>query len=264
MESEKNVGMSEQDLENLLPDESAENQQSQTQDKTQLEPELKEKEPTDQELAEAALQLTDEHDPKDAVIGGFRRKLRDAELENARLQGIMEAQKKPPETEKSPVELAAEEQEVSVDDVVIDGKLLKQQRQWEKQQEKKEQEQNYRREFEQAGVKALEEMSDEVYGEGLGLASLNDLGKGLLTRGDLVDIYEAGKNCGKVMMQKLRYRIIEVGGEKKAELLKRVKTHKSQTSKKQEDKGKSERKVPTQEDVLERADPYLESIFFSE
>lgn len=188
------------------------------------EPEPKEtSEGTD--LAKEALEATEEPpevDPKDAVIGGFRRNLRDAELRAARAEGALTAQQVKP-LEKSPIELAAEEQKVSVDEVVIDGKLLRKHEAWKADQAQNQAQQQATRDYQSGSEAAVLMMTDENLGEGLGVEALARLGEHLLTAQDQEEIFLAGKKCGTVLYKKLKERILEVGGTNAQELQKRLK-----------------------------------------
>ena len=90
----------------------------------------------DSELIDSALESTDEQevDPKDAVIGNFRRRLRDSEQEVARLSGLVEGMKstKTPD-DKSPLEKYVEENP----EMPIDGETLLAQKKWEAEQQRK-------------------------------------------------------------------------------------------------------------------------------
>ena len=179
----------------------------------------------DEDLAQAALDETEEEsevDPKDAVIGDFRRKLRASELEAARLQGQMQAQQAKP-AEPSPIELAAKEQGVSVNEVVIDYELLQKHEAWKTQQAEGQAQQQANQDYQTGSEAATLTMTDENLGEGLGLESLAKLGNHLLTDTDRQEIFMAGKKCGPVFYKKLKQRIQEAGGAEAQELQKRLK-----------------------------------------
>jgi len=196
----------------------------------------------DTDLAQAALDETAEKpevDPKDAVIGGMRRDLRASERERYRLQGQLEAQQaKPPEP--SPIELAAKEQEKPIDEVIIDGKLYKEQQAWEQKQATARTQQQQLDDFRSGSEAAVLTMTDETLGEGLGLESLREIGEHLLTEQDQREVYAAGKKCGAVLYKKLKERILDGGGTNAQELQKRLKP--TQTKPKKEAKEKTSTK----------------------
>ena len=151
-----------------------------------------------------------EREPEDlvpaTVVSTVRARARAAELEVARLRGENDALKAtatPPE--KSPLELAAEEQEVSIDEVVVSGKLLREQQAFTEQQ---------------AATKAqnvthTSQKSD--YEDGLlavpqdELNALVSVGGHLLTEGDQRNAWDAGKNSGKELIRILKHRISDAG-----------------------------------------------------
>lgn len=218
--------------------------------------------------AELALEETAEKPKEDmvpaTVVAKQRAARRAAEIEVAELRGRLAAQEKPAVAEKSPIELAAEELGVSVDEVTVDGKILREQRAFEKKQAETTTHQQNLDDFKEAGSEALRTMTDEVHGEGLGLAALEELGAHLLTPGDKLDIFQSGKNCGKTTRDMLITRIARAGGEGAKELRQRLKAHKdSQVEPKVEQKGEPEQKVetPNANDPTE-SDAFIESIFF--
>lgn len=214
----------------------------------------------DEDLAQAALDETEDKpkvDPKDAVIGGFRRAAREAELKAARLQGQLDAQQaRPPE--KSPLELAAEEQTktegrvISVDEVIVDGKLLKAQQKWEKDQTGNQARQQATQDYHAGLEAALLTMTDENLGEGLGLQSLCKLGDHLLTDEDHREIFMAGKKCGTVLYKKVKERILKAGGAEAQELQERLKPQTSQPKpkEKQPEKDKTKKEEPPEAEVI--------------
>jgi len=150
-------------------------------------------------LAEEPDPIQEQLHAKDAVIGGMRRDLRDA---NTRIAALEESRKEP---EKSPLEIAAEEQEVSIDEVVVSGKLLREQQAFTEQQ---------------AATKAqnvthTSQKSD--YEDGLlavpqdELNALVSVGGHLLTEGDQRNAWDAGKNSGKELIRILKHRISDAG-----------------------------------------------------
>lgn len=222
-----NQGMSSEELDKLTTGEEEQTPPVEEETPPAEEPEEKppeEKPPEDENLAKEALEATEESevDPKDAVIGGFRRDLRASELEAARLRGQLEAQQTRPK-EKSPIELAAEERGVSVDEVDINGKLYKEQQAWERSQAESQVQQKQFDDYRSGSEAALLTMTDETLGEGLGLESIARIGDHLLTDQDRQKIFSAGKNCGSVLYKTLKERILEAGGANAQELQKRLK-----------------------------------------
>lgn len=190
---------------------------------------------------------TPEVDPKDAVIGDFRRKLRTSEIETARLQGQLQAQQAGP-PEKSPLELAAIEQEKPLDEVIIDGKLYKEQVAWEQKQATARTQQQAAQDYQSGSEAASLAMTDEILGEGLGVEALGKLGEHLLTDTDHREIFMAGKNCGTVLYKALKKRILEAGGVAAQELQKRLKpTTKPKEEPKPKPKPKPKGPVPKDE-----------------
>jgi len=170
------------------------------------EDELNEEAKLDQEALDAAPETPAEEpdiDPKDAVIGGFRRKNRDLELENARLHGQLESRQKP--AESSPLEIAQQRAKEEGLTVEFTPELYQAQRQWEqKQSQAKSDEEIYAR-----------QQSD--YDAGLGkipVAEREELiarGGHLLTEGDKRNIWDAGKNSGRELKRILTSRIEQAG-----------------------------------------------------
>lgn len=215
-----NEGMSSEELDKLTTEEEVEEESPPVEEPDEETPseekpqETPDEEKPEEDLAQAALDETEEKpevDPKDAVIGGMRRKLRDAEMAKARAEGELAARQAGP-PEKSPLELAAEEQGVSVDEVSVDGKLLNKEIEFrQKQTEARTQQQQF--DDYKAGTEAASlSLTDEILGEGLGVEALGRTGEHLLTDDDRRTIYAAGKNCGTVLYGLLKKRILEAGG----------------------------------------------------
>lgn len=223
-----------------------------------------EPEASEADLAKAALEATEEQpkvDPKDAVIGGFRRQLREAELRAARAEGALQAKSAAP-PEKSPLELAAEQQGLSVNEVIIDGKLYREQQLWEKGQAANQAHLKQVQDYQAGSDAALLAMTDENLGEGLGLESLATLGEHLLTDNDRQEIFNAGRKCGTVLYKKLKQRIAESGGTEAAELQKRLKPQgKSQLKPKKEQPKTDETEPPAAEEILDAPSAMIEHTF---
>lgn len=241
MESENEMGMEE--LENIEEPE---------------QPDTPAVEPTEAELAEEALEARKEAEDlvPATVVAKQRARARAAELEAAELRGKLSAQQKPAEKEKSPLELAAQEQGCDIKEVVIDGGLYEKQKAFEKKQAEEQAHQSNVESFKKAAKRASEEMSDEVYGKGLGLDALQGLGGHLLDELDHQRIFRAGENCGKEAMKILRRKIIDAGGQEAKVLKSRIQAHKTQAKPKTETRGKSEQKEETID-----SDVYLETMF---
>lgn len=220
-------------------------------------------EPTEAELAKAALEATEPEKPKEdmvpaTVVATQRAARRAAELEAAELRGRLAAQEKV--SEKSPLELAAEEQDKPLDEIIVDGKLLREQRAWDKKQTDATTHQQKVDDFKMAAAEAHRTMTDEVHGAGLGLSSLQELGAHLIDDLDEQRIFRAGRDCGKAARKILLRRILEAGGANAQELKNRIKTHKDSQVKPKEKPGKPEPKVPSAEEVVE-SDAFLENVF---
>jgi hypothetical protein len=132
-----------------------------------------------------------EVDPKDAVIGEFRRKLRDQEIENARLQGAIEAmQTIGQKTEKAPVEKSplqkAKEQYVeeygSLDGFNITVDLYEAQETWKEEQVQKKAETERRTSLDQKATQIADtDYTAEKMGQGLDYRSIVIPGQRYLT-----------------------------------------------------------------------------------
>jgi len=147
------------------------------------------------ELSETEQQLV----AKDSVIGDFRRKLRDQELKNARLEGELEARKStqtPKEESKSPLEIAEADyikQYGNLDGFAMDGELYRQQRAFDDKQaaEKtaKTQEEQARNSMNRSVAELQSgELSPEKVGNGLDFKSVVALGQNYLDKADLLKI----------------------------------------------------------------------------
>ena len=175
--------------------------------------------------AEEALKETEEDaDPKDAVIGEFRRKARDLEIEKARLEGELEARKtlqtetqKEVAPEKSPLEIAEAayiEENGDLDGFAMTGGLYREQQAFDRAADQKE------REVAESGkVKSTMELtaanlqegdlSPEKAGEGLDLKSMCSMGDKYLTRGDNLDLADIQAKRGTAVALKEAYSIMK-------------------------------------------------------
>ena len=173
-----------------------------------------------------------EPDPKDAVIGGFRRELKETRAELARVRA---AQAKP--AVKSPLELANEQAIESGIPAEFTTELYNAQRKFEREQDQTlTEEQTYaqqKRDYD-AGLTTVPAAE---------LDNLITIGAHLLTEGDKRNAWDAGKNSGKELKRILNVRIEQAGLQPKPKV-------------KEEDKPKKVEKVesekpPELEDVLE-------------
>lgn len=178
-----------------------------------------------------------EPDPKDAVIGQFRRELRETRHELDQ----MKIANKP--VEKSPLELAAEAQGVSIDDVEVTGKVFRAEQEFQNRRvQAQTQEQTYaqqKREYD-AGLSSVPQAE---------LDKLVNIGGHLLTEGDKRNAWDAGKNSGKELVRSLQHRIQEAGLQPKPK-----------TVIKQKDEPKKKEEVSVDE-TEEKFDPMVEAAF---
>ena len=149
-----------------------------------------------------------EVDPKDAVIGDFRRKLRDEELKTAKLEGEIEARKsiqvKPEEVVKSPLDLAEAawlEEHDDLDDFTMDGVLYRRQRAFDEEQAEKKAGTTEQTKIDNAAIQAEEdllagELSEAQRGQGLDLRTVAGIGTQYLTKGDKLDIADIVQSRG--------------------------------------------------------------------
>ena len=144
----------------------------------------------------------EEVDPKDAVIGDFRRKLRASELENARIQGQLEARKElqtkvVEEVPKSPLEIAEDafrEANGNLDGFAMTGELYRQEKAFDDaktaSKASTDQQMQTSTSLEQVGLTLQQsDLSVENKGVGLDLQSVSKFDSHL-TRGDKVDLQD--------------------------------------------------------------------------
>ena len=196
------------------------------------EPKVEEEEPVAEKESEKE---KPEADPKDAVIGDFRRKLRDSELEAATLKGKLEAQTekaKDEEPPKSPLEIAEAAYiqadidaggEGSLDGFAMTGDLYRKQRAFDDAQAESKTTTEKQKQVNVALTQAAEslqegDLSVEKAGKGLDLKTIADMGDPLLTRGDEVDLLDIQASRGHTAAVKAAYkimlrRILSAGGE---------------------------------------------------
>jgi len=158
------------------------------------------KEEPEPELSEYEKQLM----AKDAKIGDFRRKNRDLEIEKAKLEGELQARQAPPESQKSPLEIAEAEyleQYGSLDGFAMGGDLYRQQKAFE---DKQVSEKTAKTDKEKAlttmdrEVNSLQsgDLSPDKVGDGADFKSVIDLGKHYLYPSDLLKIEETSHRDG--------------------------------------------------------------------
>jgi len=199
--------------------EAAEKESSPAEESVEEKPEAEEKvekeveeEP---ELSESEKQIV----AKDAVIGDFRRKNRDLELEKARMQGELEARKElqveKKETPKSPLELAEAayiEETGSLDGFAMSGALYRQQRDFDNAQTvtktAAEKEEKSKSDMDRS-VRSLQddELSIEKMGDGLDFNSVVGLGQHYLDKADLLKIEIVSNRDGLKAAAKKAYNI---------------------------------------------------------
>lgn len=173
----------------------------------------------EEQLAQEALDATKEEapekpaepepvvvDPKDAVIGEFRRGLRDA---NAQIAELKASQVIP--VTKSPMELAQEQATANGVTLEFTPELYNAQRAFEQSQAQDQTQQQQfaqqKREYD-AGLTAVPQTE---------LDQLINVGGHLLTEGDKRNIWDAGKDSGKETMRILKVRIEQASLQSKPE-----------------------------------------------
>ncbi len=194
-----------------------------------------------------------EVDPKDAVIGDFRRQNRELDLKNARLEGELEARKSMATTAAEPVKSPLEKAEAAyveengdLDGFAMNGELYRQQRAFDDEKvakksatEKEEQSQTTMA----RSVTALQqgEFSAEKVGAGLDFNSIVSLGQGYLDKADLMKIEIISTRDGVEAATRKAYELckdaILAAGNEDSKLLKNainIQSKKSQTKPKKE------------------------------
>jgi hypothetical protein len=104
-------------------------------------------------------------------------------------------------------------------------------------------------------------MTDEVMGEGLGFGTLLSVGRQFLTKGDIVDIKDAGNDAGKLMYKRLLERTIQSGtpqGKLVRAAYRQVQQERASSTTQDNPTGKGkpkpvqQREAPTREEVIDR------------
>lgn len=167
-----------------------------------------------------------EVDPKDAVIGDFRRKNRDLELEKAKLEGELEARKSIATTtkdpEKSPLELAEEAYikadieaggEGDLDGFAMSGELYRKQKAFDDKQIAEKATADNQQQVNTAAVQVESELQEgelsaEKMGQGLDLQTVAGIGTQYLTKGDRLDIADMVKTRGSKVALKAAYKVM--------------------------------------------------------
>lgn len=157
-------------------------------------------------------------DPKDAVIGEYRRKSRDLEIEKARLEGELEARKQTgtAEAPKSPLELAEAdylEQNGSMEGFVMNGELYRQQKAFDDKQAAVKSATQKQEDANSALLGAAEELQEgelsvAKVGDGLDLQSIANIGDKHLTKGDKIDLADIQARRGTAVALKEAYKIM--------------------------------------------------------
>ena len=150
-------------------------------------------EEAEEEVSETDLQLR----AKDSKIASQKHEVRDLELENAKLQGELEARRqlgKPDPLEKSPTELAMEAEGVdNPDDLEKPFAVFQAQLKWEEKQKAKEAENDQYKQRQTEldnAAKALQtgDLSATKAGDGLDFKTVIALGQGYLDEADLLKV----------------------------------------------------------------------------
>ncbi len=230
------------------------------------EPQKEESSPAQDALDEASEAEKLEVDPKDAVIGDFRKQLRESELIVAELKGQIEASKpkeKEPEPEvvKSPMDIAleeaAKEQGVDIDEaeVVMTGKLNREQKAFEVKQREQQTATSTKEQSDAqssaAFITAGETMNAKAMGEGLDFKTIITAADELVSKADMTWLASKSKDYVDFYDRYYKFavkQIIEAGGENAEILQAKIKAH-SQAKPKEEEPEK--KPVPTKKRIIE-------------
>lgn len=232
---------------------------------------------SEEDLAKAALEATEEPETKPEELAGMEGEKSKLIGEITALRGvrrdlttqISQVPPPPPPPEKSPIELTAEQLGCTVDEVPMDGKLYRAQEAFKEKQVAIAAERTRVAQYDQSVGQARATMTDAECGSGLGLDSLWPLGAHLLTQGDAVDLRDKGPNAGAELYDRLTYRILKAGGQNAKILRQRLATHKSQAkpATKAKDKDKPEKEPekepepPSQQEVLDATGAQIGATF---
>ncbi len=259
-------------------DEETKAEESQTETTEAEETQDEESTLAEEALSEASDEKAEEKvDPKDAVIGDFRKQLRESELMVAELKGQVETLKpKPKEPEKevikSPFDLAAEKAEarakedgLTADDaeVTFTPKLLREQAAFDKEQRETQAvtqtEKQTQDDFNKAFVTAGETMDAKAMGEGLDFNTIIEFSGDLVTKQDHTWLATKSKDWPDFCKRLYKFAIDainEAGGENAKDLQAKIEAH-SQVKK--ETKKPEKKEVPTKEEIIEKASTVAEA-----
>jgi len=161
-------------------------------------------------------------DPKDAVIGDFRRKNRDLELEKARLEGELEGQKsttKSAEVPKSPLEIAEAAHIAEYGDLerfTMNGELYRKQRAFDDENAAKKtaiatQEQSKVQADRAVQVLQTGDLSAEKVGQGLDFRTIVGLGQRYLDKADVLKVEVISQRDGMEAGVRKAYELCKAG-----------------------------------------------------
>lgn len=156
---------------------------------------------------------------------------------------------------KSPLELEAEEQECSVDEVPMTGRLYREQAEFDARQAAATQEaatEKASQEGRAASFRdAVTELNVDKMGEGLDFRAIVVMGEKLLTKGETLDI-NSSENFGQSLYDKC-FSAIQVRGtaEQKAALQSRIDAHKPAPTEEEKAKAEAEAKAKTLSEELD-------------
>ena len=198
----------------------------------------------EEELSEDQQQLR----AKDSKIASQKHELKERDLENARLQGQIEARKElavPKDPVKSPLEIAEAaylEEHDDLDGFAISGKLYREQKVFEDEQTANKATTQEQTQTNTAAVQAEDELlagelSEEKRGAGLDLKTVAGIGQQYLTRGDKLDIADTVQSRGHKAALKVAYdRMVQrtLGADNADSKLLKIAISKSQTKPKKE------------------------------
>lgn len=198
----------------------------------------------------------------DAAFERMRKDLKESSENQTRLEGQIQqlttqisGGKTETETvvEKSPVELAAEEQEVDVDDVDMNYGLHKRQVAWDAKQTKVETDKTSKETLatqqEESIATVMESLTTEKAGKGLDFNTILTEGNELLTRGEKLDIADS-ENYGQACYDKCLEAIQKRGTkEQKTDLQSRIDAHKPKAKDSETTPKKKENQKEDQEEV---------------
>lgn len=254
--------------ENELNDEQLLNKELGVDEEVDIVEEEQAAESTEAELAEKALESSDEPaenaEAEDQIplskYMGVKTKARDLEVENARLQGelagIEKATVKTVKTEQelSPVQREMAAQEVdSEDELDLTGaeamKLMRQEQAFEKKQDDLKAAETTTQTTQQTQAESYRAAIDNHDVQGLDFKTIVTEGEKLLTKGEGVDINEMTDGFGEAVYVKCLNAIIRKGGDRAKELQELLAAQKSETKTEEEE---PEKKTVTKKKVKKK------------